>query len=70
MKRVLEALKIASKAAAFCIGIAVIGGLLALGIMYGLQAMEVSGELAAVITVAMIGVISTFMAVFITNLLD
>lgn len=70
MKRILEALKIASKATAFCIGVAVIGGLLAIGIMYGLQAMEVSGELAAVITVAMIGVISTFMAVFITNLLD
>lgn len=70
MKRILEALKIASKATAFYIGVAVIGGLLALGIMYGLQAMEVSGELAAVITVAMIGVISTFMAVFITNLLD
>lgn len=70
MKRLLEALKIASKVVALCIGVAVIGGFLALGIMYGLQAMEVSGELAAVITVAMIGVISTFMAVFITNLLD
>lgn len=70
MKRVLKALQIALKVTALCTGMILIGWLLAFAVVYGLQAIGITGGWTAVIAIGLIGIILTFIWVFVIGLLD